>query len=181
MSRLIAAHTFLPQQQGKTGMMVCFAPPQHVVDGLQQDDLDAEPAHDLHVTLAYLGKTPEYNAQQLADLPEVVSSWAEAQSPRELTVQGSGTFLSPKEGEPHLLHALVNSQNLHRFQAGLVDHLKDHGYNPREDHGYVGHITLGYTKHDVRFLPKVTRMSWTARDVWTAIAGVRRQHSFAEK
>lgn len=173
-----AAHTFLPQDHSGTGVMVAFAPPKHVVDALTMDEPHAEPAHDLHVTLSYLGKTSEYKPQHLRDLPEVLDSWAEGQKPRKLAVQGAGTFLSSGEGEPHVLHALVNAAGLHRQQADLVDHLKKYGYNPRENHGYIPHITLGYTKHDVRFLPKVQRSEWTAKEVWSAIGDERRAHRF---
>lgn len=173
-----AGHVFLPQTHSGTGIMVAFAPPKHVVDNLVLTDPHAEPAHDLHVTLSYLGKTKDYTPSQLQDLPEVIDAWAEGQRPRQLTVQGSGTFLAADEGAPHVLHALVNSPGLHRTQASLVDHLKRYGYRPREEHGYIPHITLGYTKHDVRFLPKVGRSSWTANDVWSAIGDQRQAHAF---
>lgn len=171
-----AAHTFVPQNHSGTSLMVALAPPRHVVDSLLQDDEGAEPAHDLHLTLSYLGKTGEYGPRQLADLPEVLDSWAEGHKPVRLTVQGGGTFLAPEEGEPHVLHALVNAPGLHRMQAHLTDHLNRYGYNPREDHGFIPHITLGYVRHPVRFLPKLGRESWVAKDVWSAIGSRRQPH-----
>lgn len=171
-------HVFVPQDHSGTGIMAAFAPPKSVTDHLVLPDEHAEPEHDLHVTLAYLGSKDEYKPGQLRDLPEVMDAWAEGHKPVRLKVQGSGTFLSPGGDEPHVLHALVNAPGLHRMQAHLVDHLKRYGYNPRENHGYIPHITLGYTKHDVRFLPKVESRSWTARDVWSAIGDERRPHRF---
>lgn len=176
--RKTAAHTFVPQDHSGTGVMVALAPPKDVVDHLTIGEEHAEPAHDLHVTLAYLGKTSEYKPGQLRDLPEVLDSWAEGHKPIDLTLQGAGTFLAPDEESPHVLHALVNAPRLHLKQAHLVDYLKQYGYNPREDYGYIPHITLGYVKHPVRFLPQVKRMSWTANDVWSAIGGKRRPHRF---
>lgn len=172
-----AGHVFVPQEHS-SGMMIAFAPPRHVVDSLHVNDENAEPEHDLHVTAAYLGKTAEYSPQHLRDLPEVMDSWAEAQKPIRLAVQGSGTFLSPDGEQPHVLHALVNAPGLHRVQAHLVDHLKKYGYNPRENHGYIPHITLGYTKHQVRFLPKVERKDWLAKDIWSSIGDQRQAHRF---
>ena len=171
-----AEHTFVPQDNSGTGMMVCFAPPKEVTDHLVMDDPDAEPEHDLHVTLAYLGKTGEHSKRQLNKLPYLMDEWAKQHGPVRLSVEGSGTFLAPEEGEPHVLHALVNAPGLHRMQAHLVDYLKEHGYSPREDHGYIPHITLGYVKHNVRFLPRVERKEWTARHVWTAIGEHRSDH-----
>lgn len=171
-----AAHKFLKQDHSGTGVMVALAPPKDVVDHLTVGEEHAEPAHDLHVTLSYLGNTDEYSLRQLADLPEVLDSWAEGHKPINLAVQGAGTFLAPDEESPHVLHALVNAPGLHRVQAHLTDHLKKYGYNPRENHGYIPHITLGYTKHPVRFLPQVNRMEWRAKDVWSAIGGRRQPH-----
>lgn len=174
--RKTAGHTFVPQDHSGTGVMVCFAPPKEVTDHLVLNDEHAEPEHDLHVTLSYLGKTGEYSLRQLADLPEVLDAWAEGHKPRRLSVQGSGTFLAPDENSPHVLHVLINSPGLHRMQSHLVDHLRGYGYKPRENHGYIPHITLGYTKHDVRFLPKVKRKEWTASEVWSAIGDRRQAH-----
>lgn len=173
-----AAYTFVPQNHSGTGIMACFAPPKDVTDHLVLNDDHAEPEHDLHVTLAYLGKTGDYSLRQLADLPEVMDAWSEGQRPFRLAVQGSGTFLAPAEGEPHVLHALVNAPNLHRVQAHLVDHLKGYGYRPSEKHGYIPHITLGYARHNVRFLPKVERKEWTAKGIWSAIGERRQEHRF---
>ncbi len=172
-----AGHIFVPQKHS-TGMMIAFAPSRHVVDSLHVNDENAEPEHDLHVTAAYLGKVAEYSPQQLQDLPEVMDSWAEGHKPIQLTVQGSGTFLSPDGEQPHVLHALVNSPGLHRVQAHLVDHLKKYGYKPREDHGFIPHITIAYTRHAVRFLPKVERKSWLAKGIWSSIGDERQEHPF---
>jgi len=173
--RTEAGNTFV-EEPHTGGMMVALAPPKHVVDSLTQEG--GEPDHDLHVTLAYLGKTSEYTPQQLKDFPGHVATWAQHHDPPQMLVSGSGTFLRPDEDSPHVLHALINSPRLHRAQAHLVDHLKNHGYNPREDHGFVPHITLGYAKHEVRFLPKVQRQRWTADDAWSVVDGQRKSHRF---
>lgn len=173
-----AAHVFLPQTHEGNSIMVALAPPQRVVDALRQDG--GEPPEDLHVTMAYLGKTKEYDPDHLQELPGKVAEWAQRHPRPAMSVEGSGTFLARNADGPHVLHALVNAPGLHRMQADLTDHLRSHGYRPREDYGYIPHVTLGYTKHDVRFLPKVPRMSWQASKVWTAIGGSRQGHPFRE-
>lgn len=173
-----AAHVFLPNDHEGNGIMVALAPPQRVVDALKQEG--GEPPEDLHVTLAYLGKTKEYKPDHLANLTSHVAEWAQRHPGPNMAIEGSGTFLARKKDDPHVLHALVNAPGLHRLQADLTDHLKAGGYNPREDYGYLPHVTLGYTKHNVRFLPKVPRMSWKASKVWTAIGGSRQGHPFRE-
>lgn len=173
-----ADYRFVPQDHSGTGIMAAIAPPKRVVDALTLSDEHAEPAHDLHTTLAYLGKVGEHSRGQLRDLPEVMNAWAEGQRPLRMKVGGAGHFLPSEEGGPHPLIALVSAPGLHRVQASLVDHLRRYRYNPRDDHGFTGHITLGYSRDHVRFLPKVEPHEWTARSVWTAIGEGRREHRF---
>lgn len=172
-----AGYTFEPQDHSGTGIMACFAPPKEVTDHLALDDEHAEPEHDLHVTLSYLGKTGEYSLRQLADLPEVLDAWSEGHKPKRLRIAGAGHFLPGDDGA-HPLIALVNSPGLHRMQSHLVDHLRRYGYKPREEHGYLPHITLGYSRHHVRFLPKVESREWTASGIWSAIGDRRQEHRF---
>lgn len=172
-----AANVFLPNDHEGNSIMVALAPPQRVVDALRQDG--GEPPEDLHVTMAYLGKTKDYGKDHLQALPGKVAEWAQRHPRPQMSVEGTGTFLARGEGG-HVLHALVNAPGLHRMQADLVDHLREHGYDPREDYGYIPHVTLGYTRHDVRFLPKVPRMTWKASKVWTAVGGNRQGHPFRE-
>lgn len=176
--RRTAAYNFVPQDHSGTGIMVAIAPPRDVVDHLTLDDEHAEPAHDLHVTLAYLGKTGDHSLRQLADLPEVLDSWAEGHRSLRMKIAGAGHFLPSDESGAHPLIALVNAPHLHRVQAHLVDHLKRYGYRPSENHGYTPHVTLGYSRHHVRFLPKVEPREWTARSVWSAIGDRRQEHRF---
>lgn len=170
-------HVFIPQDHSGTGVMAAFAPPKRVTDSLVLPQEHAEPEHDLHVTLSYLGKTSEYSKGQLRDLPEVMDSWAEGHRPTRLKITGAGHFIADGDGG-HPLIALVNSPGLHRMQAHLVDHLRNYGYRPREEHGYIPHLTLGYSKHGVRFLPKIEPQQWLAKDVWSAIGPERRPHRF---
>lgn len=173
------SHVFVPQDHSGSGIMAAFAPPKHVTDHLALPDEHAEPEHDLHVTLAYLGSKDEYKPGHLRDLPEVMDAWAEGHKPLRLKIAGAGHFLPSDDSDgAHPLITLVNAPGLHRMQSHLVDHLKRYGYNPRENHGYIPHLTLGYSKHHVRFLPKVEPRSWVARDVWSAIGEERRPHRF---
>jgi len=148
------------------GMMVAIVPPRSVVQDLVVEG--GETPQNIHLTLAYLGKTTEYRQQHLEDLVEVVRAWAELQHPLTCRTQGAGTFVN--DGS-HVLLALVDVPGLHRVHASLVDFLRVHGYRPREEHSFVPHVTLSYEKHHVRFLPKIVPTDWIATEVWVVVGG----------
>lgn len=173
-----AANTFLPNTHEGKGILVALAPPQRVVDALQQEG--GEPADELHVTLAYLGRVKDYDSGHVAALPGHLDEWAARHPGPQMSVEGAGTFLDRGKGDGHVLHALVNAPGLHRLHSDLVDHLKINGYEPSEDYGYLPHMTLGYTRHHVRFLPKIPRVSWKASRVWSSVGGNRRSHLFGQ-
>jgi 2'-5' RNA ligase len=151
------------------GIMIALVPPEDLAQRLAVED--GEDPAQIHLTLAYLGQTGEYSAQQLADLKETVAAWAEAHEPLSATVQGSGTFVKAQEDGQHVLWASVDAPGLERLHVSLVDYLLERGYHPSMNHVFVPHMTLAYEKHHVRFLPKVERETWTASEVWVCIAG----------
>lgn len=153
----------------QTGIMIAIVPPASVVESLVLDE--GEEAHELHVTLAYLGDVDEYSEVLLDNLHEVVESWAEDQARFTALVQGVGTFLAASEDEQHVLWASIGSPTLHRLQVSLLDHLIGHGYSPRENHGFTSHLTLAYGKHHFRFLPKVKRQTFKVSEIWVCVAG----------
>jgi 2'-5' RNA ligase len=179
----VKAYHYLKGQEGKTakvreapddgeqhtGIMVAIVPPASVVESLVLEE--GESANELHVTMAYLGNTDEYSEALLGNLHEVVEAWAEDQAKFTALVQGVGTFLPASEDEQHVLWASIGSPRLHRLQASLVDHLKGHGYDPRENHGFCAHVTLAYGKHHFRFMPKVKRQTFKVHEVWVVVAG----------
>jgi 2'-5' RNA ligase len=140
-----------------------------VVENLALDE--GESAKQLHVTLAYLGETSEYSEQLVGNLHEIVASWAEGQSKFTATVQGVGTFLPAEEDGQHVLWASIGAPGLHRVHTSLVDYLKGHGYDPRENHGFVAHLTLAYSPYHFRFMPKVKRQEFRVHEIWCCIAG----------
>jgi 2'-5' RNA ligase len=150
-------------------IMIAIVPPASVVENLALDE--GESAKQLHVTLAYLGETSEYSEQLVGNLHEIVASWAEGQSKFTATVQGVGTFLPAEEDGQHVLWASIGAPGLHRVHTSLVDYLKGHGYDPRENHGFVAHLTLAYSPYHFRFMPKVKRQEFRVHEIWCCIAG----------
>lgn len=160
---------------GKNGMMIALIPADHVKDHLQQvmEPLkhDAEPREDLHVTVLYLGKTTDRTQAELDKLPELIRLWAKTQEPFTASVQGSGTFANSGE---HPLLALVDIPGEARhMHNSLADFLKGHGISFPENHSWIPHITLAYSPHAVRFLPKIERREWPVSEVHYFQGGAR--------
>lgn len=151
------------------GIMIAVVPPEDLAARLAVED--GEHPAQLHITLAYLGRTPEYSQDQLDHLPEMVAAWAEANEPLKATVQGAGTFVKSEEDGQHVLWASVDAPGLERLHVSLVDFLASRGYSPRGDHVFTPHMTLAYGKHHFRFMPKIERESWSVDEVWICIAG----------
>jgi 2'-5' RNA ligase len=158
----------------KTGIMVAIVPPKSIVKSLEQDE--GEAPEQMHLTMAFLGDTSDYKPEQVENLSEVIEAWAEGTAKFEATTQGAGTFVKAEEDGQHVLWASVDAPGLHRLSASLVDYLKEQGYEPKEDHVFVPHITLAYGKHHFRFIPKVERETWMVKEVWCCIGGIWESH-----
>jgi 2'-5' RNA ligase len=165
-------------QAAGSGMMVALVPSDEVLDHLQQvmEPLkhETEARDEMHVTVLYLGKETDHTQAELDKLPELIRLWAKTAEPFEASVQGSGTFANSGE---HPLIALVDipgeARHMHK---SLSDFLKGHGISFPENHSWIPHVTLAYSPHAVRFMPKVERHSWPVNEVhyarnrnWTAI------------
>jgi 2'-5' RNA ligase len=142
-------------------MMVAFVPPDHVIDHLVQED--GEQPDELHITLLYLGKETAYTPKQITQLPVLVQQWAKTQPSMKARTQGAGTFVN--EGA-HVLWAAVDIPGSTWAHNSLVEFLRGHGMPIKLNHGFTPHITLRYDKYHVRFLPKITPMSWDIDQVW---------------
>lgn len=151
------------------GVMIAIVPPRDLAERLHIED--GEHPEQLHITLAYLGKTDEYSEEQIDNLPEVISAWVEAHEPFSATVQGVGTFVNSEEDGQHVLWAAVDSPGLEARHVDLVGYLRAQGYSPRGDHVFTPHMTLAYGKNHFRFMPKIERESWLVEEVWVCTAG----------
>lgn len=149
------------------GIMIAVVPPKRVVKGLPLPD-DGEHPDNVHVTLAYLGKSADHTPEQIDMLPELIEAWAETEKRLSARVQGAGTFVN--EGN-HVLWASVDVPGLAQMHVRLVDYLDRHGFSVAGDHGFTPHMTLSYEKHHVRFLPKIEPTEFKIREVWCCIGG----------
>ena len=126
------------------GVMVCIVPPERVRKALS--DKGDEPVDQMHVTLAYLGKTGENHRDLLID---AVSTFAAHYDSLIGEVSGYGVFHNNSaDAASGVLYASVDVPGLDRLRADLVQYLKAHAFPVREDHGFTPHLTLQYFTGD---------------------------------
>lgn len=162
-----------------TGVMVAFyVPPRSaaLLSRLARRTLGtaAEPAEDLHLTLAYLGKT-DAPALDKATVLAALTSFVQAhRPPARLDVAGAKTFDTVQDdGTIPVYAAVAKTPELLDFRAALVAALEGAGVAVSKDFAtYTPHITLGYVAPDVpATLPRVPRLALAAGPVWLGWGG----------
>lgn len=100
------------------------------------DSIRWQPSHQFHITLKFLGETPEQQLQRLQAHLRSVN-----QSAFNLTVQGLGAF--PKKGKPRVIWAGVEkSAALEQLQQTIEEISVGVGFE-KESRSFTPHITLG--------------------------------------
>jgi RNA 2',3'-cyclic 3'-phosphodiesterase len=96
------------------------------------------PAENQHLTLKFLGSTPE---ELLGPIGAAIDSVARPVEPEEVTLSGLGAFPSPRRAR--VLWAGVDDPGrlLERLATELDDALKPHGFEP-EKRRFTPHLTL---------------------------------------
>jgi 2'-5' RNA ligase len=126
-----------------TGIMVALIiPPGEAVD-LALDGPDAEPAEDLHITLAYLGDvaTVEDPNRFTTTVLEVIHDIAVKYDLIEGQIGGYGRFYGADK-DPVVL--LYDAPELPEIRQAIVEGLAMQGLPVAKDHGFTPHITLAY-------------------------------------
>lgn len=105
------------------------------------ESVEALPASELHVTLAYLGKTDEQWLSQ-ADLFELAADFARYRVAVAAQVRGGGKLLNTDDGQDAHF-AIVQSEQLYQFREQLCEWLQ-YEVPVERRHSYLPHITLAY-------------------------------------
>lgn len=119
--------------------------------------LGNEPADNLHVTLAYLGKTKDVDE---ARLREVVAGWATTVPSLRVRTTGLGRFepgskSNTGEENPEVTYAPVDASRLGEHRARLVDMLERAGVSVASDYDFTPHMTIHYGDGAPESLPKL--------------------------
>lgn len=135
----------------RNGVMVCLSPSAELSERLSElgasAGYDAEPPEQIHLTLAYLGKTGDVELD-----PVLLAARAAAAvlQPLTGTVNGMGTFAN---GDEHVLWAAPDIPGINEFRLAVTSALATHGLSPASNHGFTPHITVAYADAPIRELP----------------------------
>lgn len=112
--------------------------PKEVAEQLALDNPLAEPAKDLHMTLAVLHAP---TIMQLENLSATVSAFCLQAGSLEAKVSGLGRF---SQGDTDVFYASVDCGSLPQFREALISWLENAGLELDTAHGFTPHITLAY-------------------------------------
>jgi 2'-5' RNA ligase len=135
-----------PNDPHETGVMVALFPSPDVADQLIVRG--GEKAEDLHVTLAYLGKTSDDvgDGQTLGGSVGRIFAACQIAAATHQTLSGSigglGRFPDTGDGVP--VWAPVDVVGLGALRESVVTALIEAGLPVKTDHGFTPHMTLGY-------------------------------------
>lgn len=150
------------------GVMVAFSPSREVCDRLSNlalmAGMDAELPEQIHLTVAYLGKTGEVDKDAFL---AAMKSYAAQSNVMEGNVAGLGTFAN---GDSHVLWASADVPGIDEFRVGLLPILEAIGSPARNDHGYTPHITLAYSETPITEFPSLEDIAGSPMRFTTLVA-----------
>jgi HK97 family phage prohead protease len=104
-----------------------------------------EQPENLHLTLAYCGDVTAMDDMTVAEAMVAVKNLASWKAPLTGRVNGFGVFnATPNSDDKEVYYAGVDMPGLAELHCALKYALGNAGMPPREDHGFVPHITLAY-------------------------------------
>ena len=135
-----------PSEQAMVALAIPAEASQKLIASIQgQLASGITPIDNLHITLAYLGRTKDIDADQ-SEVLDVLKIFAGRHQPIKGKIGGVARFI-PGNGKTPLV-VLFDSADLPKFRQDLVDDL-ELGVVPLDsEHGFVPHITLAYLTQD---------------------------------
>jgi 2'-5' RNA ligase len=117
--------------------------------------------HGLHLTLRFLGATPD---ARLAELSEAVAAASRGVAPFRVELNGGGAFPAPERPRVLWIGIGEGEASLVRLAGRLNDELQRLGW-PRDDRPLQAHLTLARTDGVQGADEKARRLIELARDV----------------
>jgi 2'-5' RNA ligase len=145
------------QTENHTGVMIALYPPSTYATVLGRRITKAQwpegtavaAPDDLHMTLAYLGKTDDLDG--LRDrLVALVTAYARQAGRLRLALTGVDRFPTTEDDDTNAVYAAIaKTPNLITFRAGLVRYLATNGMPVDQTYpDYTPHMTLAYVPQD---------------------------------
>jgi len=133
------------------GVMIAFFLPLNLARKLALKNPNAEPAEDLHITVAYLGKRQDLSADDMSVASQVASNISMKYSPLNGNLGGVGRFTTNRSVEgSDVLYLSVDVPYLEEIYIDVVNQLRERGVPYKREHGYTPHVTLAYMEPDIK-------------------------------
>lgn len=127
-----------PKADARTGVMLALYPDAATAKALALPG--GLPADELHVTVAYLGKTDQVDPDKLAALARVVASRPGITG----SYSGLARFTNTGDDRGDALVALYDSKGLEDLRADARAAMAAAGIEIPSEHGFCAHTTLAY-------------------------------------
>lgn len=165
---------FAEKEAGHTGAMVALFPSAALAKKLALPG--GEPAADLHVTLAFLGKAADIDGDAvIAAVKRAVQEYG----PMKGEISGVGRFSIP-DGDA--FYASVDLPDLPSFRQGLLAALDTEKAPADKKHGFSPHMTLAYIDADEEIpLDRMEPVPVTFDSVVVALGDERTHIMFGSK
>lgn len=154
-----------------TGAMLALMAPPTIVRKMRKAKMveDKDLLDCLHLTLLYLGPSTRLKKNTLEIIQRAVEKVCARHEPLEMRISGAGTFIPEEDGTP--VYVVPNAKGLSALQADLENVVGSIIDLPSK-HGWVPHMTVGYSCDDEPELPDLTeKLEWTADKVRFQVGG----------
>jgi 2'-5' RNA ligase len=133
------------QVPGNKGVMIALIPPGTAARQLAE--VGDEPVDQIHMTLAYLGKSDEYEPAQLDELRAVLAQFAWSERPISCQASGTGRFRAGGDAKD-AWYCSVDAPALPGMRERMMQALWAAGFYPSQLHGFSPHMTMEYLERD---------------------------------
>ena len=154
------------------GAMLAIMAPKTIIKKMNKSkmiDKDTTSSDGIHITLLYLGKAKELNKTTIDAIEKATEKVCAKHAPLKMRIAGAGLFTPGDDGTP--VFVVPNAKGLSALQADLENAISNIIDLPSE-HGWVPHMTVGYSCEDNPELPDLTEeFAWTANKVRFQVGG----------
>lgn len=165
-----------------TGVMLALYPPADLAAQWAAIDGATQPAEQLHVTLAYLGKTDTLRDEQIAGAILTARNVAMSEEPLAAKINGVGRFnASASSDGQDVIYAVVDAPKLLKLRDHACELLEQFDAEPDDNHGYTPHMTLAYIEAGVPSpIPMLPTIEFVFDRITVAVGGKTVSFPFVE-
>lgn len=124
------------------GIMIALPIPDAIAKSMGKRRV---PAEEMHVTLAYLGRTDKVTPDQVKKAMHICKEVAQRWPVMKAKIGGVGRFkASPSSDDMDVIYASFNSPDLPELRQEIVELMRADGVPFKNNHGFTPHITTDY-------------------------------------